>query len=521
VLVLIPVILLLLSSLAITLLGLFRHQFKYHWLIAVGGALGTFIAVWVTRGRFPIVSSLGGGEVSILTLQPFSLQMDEVTWPFALALVTLCLAVLLTDVGRAAGTSWLVWAGDLGLTALGLVAVLAGNPLTLLIGWSFVDVIELMIFLREVQRAETRRRVLFFFAASVVGSMSVLGAVVAAGSLGMTLSFSTIPQQAQIFLVLAAGLRMGVFPLQVTFLQEMHHQRGQGTLLRLLPPVTSMPLLVYAAFTPIAPSWRYILLAFSLLAAIYGAVAWARARNELQGRIFWIISLAGLMFFSTLQFSPQATMVWGLAMVYGGASLFLVSVRTKWMVSLSIFSLVTITMLPLTPTAPGSGMYSPMNGFVVGLPIAQAALLFGYLRHSLKLTEPLRGVERWVQAVYPIGLVLLPLNYLLSTYLSPLLPEAAALPSWPIVVLAGALLVLAFLYFRKISLPARVLGRLDKFFSLQWFYPMLERLYQGLGWITQEISMVLGGEGGVLWALVLLVLLISIFAQVAAGLGAS
>jgi formate hydrogenlyase subunit 3/multisubunit Na+/H+ antiporter MnhD subunit len=517
VLVLLPIFLLLLAALAISLLGLFRPKFSYHWLIAAGGALLTYVIIWVSRGQLPVAQSIGGGEVSILMLPAFSLQMDEVTWPFALAVVTLCLAVLMTDVGRAAETSWMVWAGDLGLTALGLIAVLAENPMTLLIGWSLVDVIELGILLRQVRRPATRQRVLLFFIASVLGSMSVLGAVVAAGSLGMDLGFGTIPPQAQIFLVLAAGLRMGVFPLQVAFLSEVQHQRGQGTLLRLLPPATSMPLLVYAAFTPVSPAWRYILLAFSVLAALYGGVAWARARDELRGRIYWIISMAGLMFFATLQFRPEAALAWGLAMLFGGAALFLASVRTKWMVSLGIISFLTISGLPFMPTYPGLGMYSPLNLVVLGVPFAHAALLLGYLRHAWRQTEPLRGVERWVQVVYPIGLTLLPVTYILSTVFSPGIPGAVTPPFWPILVLLGITLVMGLLYLKKVSMPMRFLNQLDRIFSLRWLYSLLGWVYQGVGRVGREISLLLEGEGGVLWALVLLVLLVSILSQLAAG----
>jgi hypothetical protein len=515
-----PILILLLTALIISLLGLFRPKYGYHWLIAAGGALLTWIMIWVMRAQLPVVQNLGGGQVGILQLTPFSLRVDEVTWPFALAVSTLGLAVLLTDVGRAAETSWLVWAGDLGLTALGVMAVLAENPMTLLIGWFLLDLIELGILLRQVRRESIRRRVVLFFATNLLGMMSVLGGVIASNSLGLNLSFSTIPQQAQLFLVTGAGLRMGVFPLQVAFLRQVHHQRGQGTLLRLLPPATSLPLLVYAAFTPVSQTWRYLLLTFAVLAALYGGIAWARARDELQGRSFWIIGMAGLAFIGTLQFSPSAALTWGLAMLYGGASLFLASVRTKWMISLGILGLATLTTLPFTPTYLGLGMYQQLNIFAVVAPFAHLALLVGYLRHSLRLTEPLVGVERWVQVIYPIGLVLMPVTYISSTLFGPEIPGTPAMPLWPIIVLVGLVLAGGALYWKKITLPTRIFDLLDRVFSLRWFYPLLAWLYKFAGRVAKEISMLLEGEGGMLWALVVLVLLVSILSQIAVGSGA-
>jgi hypothetical protein len=506
--------------LIISLLGLFRPKFRHHWLIATGGALVTWIMIWSMRVQLPLVQSLGGGQISILQLSPFSLRVDEITWPFALAVVTLFLAVMLTDVGRAAETSWVVWAGDLGMTALGLMAVLAENPLTLLIGWFLVDLIELGILLRQVEREDTRRRVVLFFSTNLLGLMSVFGAVIASGSMGLKLSFSTIPSQAQLFLVLGAGLRMGVFPLQVVFLRQVHHQRGQGTLLRLLPPATSLPLLVYAAYTPVSQTWRYLLLTFAVLAALYGGVAWARARDELQGRTFWIIGMAGLAFIGTLQFSPTAALTWGLAMLYGGAVLFLASVRTRWMISLGILGLVTLMALPFTPTYLGLGMYQPLNVFVILTPFAHLALLFGYLRHSRRQTDPLVGVERWVHVIYPLGLILLPVTYILSAVFSPEVPGTTAPPLWPIILSVGIAVVGGILYWKKIALPTRVFDLLDSVFSLRWLYPVLAWLYQFAGRVAREVSLLLEGEGGVLWALVVLVLLVSILTQIAVGSGA-
>jgi hypothetical protein len=519
VLALFPVFFLLLAALIISLLGVFRPKFRHHWLIATGGGLVTWILIWVMRARLPLVQSLGGGQIGILQLSSFSLRVDEVTWPFALAVVTLCLAVLLTDVGRADETSWVVWAGDLGLTALGLMAVLAENPMTLLIGWFLVDLIELGILLRQVQREDTRRRVVLFFSTNLLGLMSVLGAVIAAGSLGLTLNFSTIPSEAQLFLVVGVGLRMGVFPLQVVFLRQTHHQRGQGTLLRLLPPASSLPLLVYAAYTPVSQTWRYLLLTFAVMAALYGGIAWARARDEVQGRTYWIIGIAGLAFVGTLQFSPTAAMTWGLAMLYGGAALFLASVRTRWMISLGILGLATLTALPFTPTYLGLSMYQPLNVFVVLTPFAHIALLIGYLRHSRRQTDPLVGVERWVQVIYPLGLVLLPVTYIFSSIFSPDIPGTTTPPLWPIILFMSIVLLGGFLYWKKTTLPNRIFEFLDRIFSLRWLYSVLNWLYQFAGRVAREISLLLEGEGGVLWALVVLVLLISLMTQIAVGSG--
>ena len=54
-------------------------------------------------------------------------SVDAFSWPFAIALGTIALAVILTDIGRSEEADWYSWASSLALAALGLVAVLAGN----------------------------------------------------------------------------------------------------------------------------------------------------------------------------------------------------------------------------------------------------------------------------------------------------------------------------------------------------------------------------------------------------------
>jgi hypothetical protein len=55
--------------------------------------------------------------------------------------------------------------------------------------------------------------------------------------------------------------------------------------------------------------------------------------------------------------------------------------------------------------------------------------------------------------------------------------------------------------------------RLDAFFRLEWFYQTLWRLYQGAARLMESITTILEGDGGVLWAMLLLGLVISLLQQ--------
>lgn len=515
---LLPILSLLGAGALIALLGVFRPRFVYHWLIAVLGAVVAWASLWVIRGQLPLENGPLESSLGNLPLPTLAVQFDAVTWPLALAIATVGLAVLFSDASRAVEMDWVAWAGDLGLIALGMVAVTAATPVTMLLAWTLVDGIELIILLWQVRREETRRSVLVFFSTNLLGTAAVIAGMIVAESAGAPLRFDPIPAQAQIYMLIAVGLRMGVFPLQAAFLHDVRQQRGQGTLLRLIPPAVSLSLLVHTAGVQTPANWRGVLLFFSVLSAVYGAIVWARARDELQGRVYWIIGTAGLAFSAAIQSHQSSALAWGLAMLYAGAYLFLSSVRTRRLLPVSILSLLTITSLPLTPTVSGLGLYQPFQVVLILLAPTQVILLVGYVRHMLRQTEPQSGVEPWARAVYYGGVLMLPVTFVVSHFLRPELPSSS-MPLWPLILILASAGLGGVAYWQKISISDTVFLQLDKVFSLRWVYTVIGWGFAAVGRLVAGITFLLEGDGGVLWALVFLAMLLSLLGQVSAGGG--
>ena len=252
---------------------------------------------------------------------------------------------------------------------------------------------------------------------------------------------------------------------------------------------------------------------------MYGAIAWARIKTALTGRVFWILSLGGIIFTGAIQSQPQAALTWGLAMIYGGAILFLNAKNTRMAFFINILSLLTLTALPFTPTHPGLNIYAPPNVILIVLPLAHLALLLGYFRHVSREIEPLTGVENWVKIIYPIGLMLLPLNFILSYILSPAHVLATSAPLWPLIIALGFAILFGIAYWRNIQIPEQLFNFLDNIFSLRWIYTILGWGYQGFKQVVAGINILLEGEGGVMWALVFLVMLVSLLTQLTATTG--
>ena len=124
--------------------------------------------------------------------------------PYAFSVGTILLAVVLTDIARAQESDWSAWTASLGLTALGLLAILAGNPFTLILTWAALDFAELLVMFWHVRSSEGRRQAGFALTGKVLSLFLLLWAWIIAGQSGSSARFDDLPDRASLYLLLAA-----------------------------------------------------------------------------------------------------------------------------------------------------------------------------------------------------------------------------------------------------------------------------------------------------------------------------
>ena len=157
-LILLTILFLFSVALALAILHWVRPEFRYTWLIAAGGAFVSWVSVLAWHFRLPLIFQLPRWEPTSLFLQSLSFTADTLTWPFAISVATLVLAVILTAAARENFPAPIPWAAILVLGGLGLLAVLADNPLSLLMVWSAIDLVELAAQLRSVDGPNPAKR---------------------------------------------------------------------------------------------------------------------------------------------------------------------------------------------------------------------------------------------------------------------------------------------------------------------------------------------------------------------------
>jgi len=523
---LLPVVILAVSALAIVILRQSRPGIGYAWLIASLGSLLAAVSMFVLRWQLPL-------ELSAEFWRPFGtfssppvFRLDLISWPYAFSLVLLTLAFILTDSARLETEARpLNWAAGLALAGVGLLAVMSGSPATLVLTWTAVDLLELgMVLFTEAGR-RMGQQTITAFSVRVAGTLLVLLAILAARSQGLPFDLTPIPAALAIFILLASGLRLGVLPLNLSYYREVYAWRGLGNVLRMIGRVAALAVLARLPEQAVSEPLRPVFLAVTAVTAIYGAVMWLASDSEINGRPYWSIALAALAIASIINGNPQASIVWGIVLILPGSVLFYFSASRRRNILLPGLAMLGILGLPYNPAAAGwlgiAGDSLGFSGFIFLLSVV--LLVWGYLRHALRQRDELHRMERWVHTVYPAGLFFLIAGQWLIGVFG--WPGSLSMGVWwastAAALLAGSGIFLAFFMREKFNADAmanrwirvfahRIGAVLGAFFRLNWLYRFIAWVYYQLQSIIQAITAVLEGDGGVLWSLVMLALLISL-----------
>jgi hypothetical protein len=509
------VAILVLGSITLAILNRFSLRIGYAWFLAVGASLSAWVLVLLSYPAEPnIIFQMNWQVSAILTSSP-GLILDSVSWPYAVAIGTLLIAVLLTDVARLQEINAGSWAVALALTGAGILGVTAENPLTLLLAWALIDLSETTTLLLDVTDSKQSERVVITFFVRVFGLLLVVAAMVRAKSAGLVLALDAIPVEGAGYLILAAGLRLGVFPPHPPFFQEGSSRRGVATILRLVPVAASLMLVTRVASTGLGTPWVIPLMVISVWSMASGVITWITSPNELDGRPFWILALSSYAMVAAIQAQPIACLAWGLSSLFSGGVLFLYSTRSTKLAGLPIAGLVGISALPFTPAWRGTDLFFVLHpAYSLFFLLGMVTLIAGYYKHMMRVDSTQPDIERWAWLVYPTGLALLPLSHWYVIWLggSLSLPiEGFRVSTWLSGIVVLALAWLFWIARHRIMQPAnQILALLRQTLPLDWFYRFLWWSYRSISRFMGYLGQIFEGEGGVLWAVLIIILLVLI-----------
>lgn len=493
----------------IILLGInrFKPRFRYQWLILLTGGVVTFLGVLLWQVDYPLSLLLPPWQpIKVFHYSPAWL-VDSLSWPYALSLAALAGAVILTaNIRREQGSS--SWSGILFLTLLGILAVTAADPLTLILMLTAIDLAELMFRILSAEGPDQTRAVILSFSIRVVGTGLLLWACVNDSSGIPALAWENSSTASGLFLFLASGLRLGILPLSLVLPNENTIGRGLGTIMRLVTASTGLSILAHIPGGALQASWAPYLLGCNAILAFFAGWRWFREPGDNQGRPYWILGLAALTSASTLYASPGGAVGWGVILILGGGLIFLFSSHHRKLMWLPLLGLWGMIAPPYSPTA---GVWSGGSGIsffslIILLP-AQALLAAGFFRRIVQPGEiSFESRENWVRILYAAGMLLLLGSILLLGVWG--WDGAARIGLWWASVSVVFLTALVFfLSSRRLDAPKIIQAKVFRINILEEVFRSILRLLES---IVRIITSTLEGEGGIFWSILLLVLILSL-----------
>lgn len=523
-LILAPAILLLVTAAAIVILHFFRPRFNATWLIAVMGAFFSWLILLFLRLRLPTSLVYLQWDLSKLYQDSPSLVIDYSSWSYAFAIGTFILAIVLSSpVNLRSRAEIINLAGNLAITGLSYFAVLASNLVSLLIGWAAIDIIEIMVLLRNNTESRINQRIIIGFTSRIGGLMLIFWAIVLGSRLGgYQTDFSNLSPVMGLPILIGIGLRLGLFPIHLAYTQEAGLRRSQGNLFRFIPPATSLVLLSRIPVGTLSFEFISFIRVLTFLAAIYGIVRWLIEKRELDLRPYWVMILCSFAILSTLNGQSAASISWGVSMVLIGGSLFLHDTKNPIILGFLVTGLILFSGVPFSANASGlAGLMGSPNlpDELISL-VLFILLLGGLFRRLILKTTLAQGQEKIIYLTYPLSILLMITSYAIIGVFG--WRGSRTLGAWPAVITGTVLSILAILAYKfRASWFTRfdkIRGRfttqyayirqgVEKLIRFTWIYGLFGWIFKFIGKFVDWFTFLLEGNSGLLWGIIFLVLL--------------
>jgi len=504
--------LILLTMISLILLRIFRPDFSYSWPLA---AVGTFLA-WISIffWQFTLPTKLTIFSYSFKGVIDYSLNLiaDGLNYPYAIGIVCLILAMILVNTLKAGSVNPISWVNILLYAILGLVAVLAENPLTLVVAWAFIDITNLIGSLNAAQDPLVSENAVWSYSVRVIGLGMVLWAGVLSSNKGLPAAFSSIPQNIGFILLIAVLVRIGALLINLPYTKNSEIRNSFDLTIILVAMAADLSLLSRVNFAGYNPLIISISLLFLGIIGLVLFINWLRVPDDIASRPFWMMGLATLAIAAILQGNPIGSVAWGSSCLFVGGVLFFYSTRKKWLTAALLIITFAISSLPFSMTATGweNGMSYSWISLIVLLPF-QSLIIASLIRSiALGKADNLDTQPNWVKVFYPMGLLILVFTSIILGITG--WAGAGQIGAWILALIVAIITAALSLIMIRIPLATTLdTSRIPN--SIPWIDAVKGiwwSLFRSVRRLTELFSATFEGDGGVLWTILLLVLFVSI-----------
>ena len=443
-------------------------------------------------------------------------QVTHRNWPIAFSILTALPALLLTGIARLNVRKDLIsWSSGVIFIGISFLTVIASDLWAVVILWTAFDLLEIFYHLVIVPTADQtglqRSLVLRFF-----GSLLLIYNTALLSRSGINPLATNISGEQSVLFVLAALLHSGVLPFSLSgnidhasTTEKIIHQ-----LVKFLLLITSFSILVFfnTPFLQFPVDFGLSVLLFFLLIQ-FGIQLNSGKIEELNEK--WQIFITLFIIFLFYNFGNIG--FWIAAFFISSIFSILYTHRNKSSIVFPLIMLVMISGLPYTLNT------FRVRGFVATddlIPLFFSVIFLslymgGYLRTIKQDKNEIEKMEPLYQIVYLSGLLVMILSTGLIAFKYIGLPQEELSLWWLnafALLLTGILILLSTK--KNIKIPSRLKQDRSaitiKILSLEWLFTLGDAAANRIRNLAAGFSSLLEGAGGLLWAIVLLILILSI-----------
>lgn len=497
--VLLPILLLTAGAVLLSIVQVRKRRLS--WVFGLGVALVVLAASLLLKGSVP-------GEVRISAWQPESLfnaqlelVLDRQSWQLLIMTTALLLAVFLKGYAAEGVETRHIRGVALVYPALSLMALLAGNLLTLAIAWTLLDICFLWYVLVTSRQPALTPAVAQRLAVHMFSVLLLLAVVIfnraANGGSELVAPLESFWAEAALFA--AAILRLWGGLMAISLFTEP--ETNTARLMILLAPATALAAVARQSGFGLSSQVAVGLQVVGLIAIFYGSILLLLfERHAWKG---FVLGLAGWgLLVSAI--APGAGGLQGaiLTITLLGSTLFLGRQHALW--HRAVLLLVSLGVLGL-PGFPAevliSGLVQPGGmRLVIATAIPGLGLLGGgLLLRAMDPPRPWQASEKVAQALFGAGMLFPPL---IALAIAAGEADPRRLPAVLIFALVGVLAAGSAFSIRRLS--RRRTGEPTTFVLRLPALPLGRRAMSLMMGSMRDLGEILEGEGGMLWLIVIL-----------------
>lgn len=521
---LLPCFLLLLIYILVQIISRSKLNVGNQWLILVLSVVFAWGVMLFLRSYLPQPLIIHNWLPAAASVAPITIQLDETSWAFSFALLSLLAGMILVDTIRLhERTDIREWSRIILLSALGLVGCLMNSLLAFILCWTLIDIVALVVQTAGNKDELFSARIVTVFFLHLIGTFLVL--VVLVKNQAIALDSASFNSSDLALLITGAGLRMVFFNNEL-ITSPNHSQTGLlESLRKMVSPFLAIVFMSRIQTAGELPGIMKWFLAFAILLVLFAAIKWFKIADPIKGEGYTILFLSGLSIISVLRGQPEGTVVCGFLMpiLVGWPRLY--SFRFHKMHSFLLIFCATLVGLPFTFSSHLADTLAGRPLFLLNplLWLSLSLLLAGIIRVALKTPNTGRSIESWMKMFYVIGLVLVTVTPMIASLWEKGSGNRFQL-IWVSTLIIGILaLILVFTLLEKprkwldSSIPAGIKTTAnvvevtsEKLVDSGWPRRIINISSGSIKGLINSTNTILEGDGGILWAFVFLALMLSL-----------